>query len=174
MTREPDVERWGNPLFSRAGSGQRQQWRGLLKAFRDGELIIPPYQRGRVWTDRQAAEWAGFVLSQAPSPALFVRLRDVDNRIRDELVDGQQRITALDRWLRGEIDAILPWSGRLARCEGRNEARMLYRLTVPVITLPLETTDREAIEAYITLNTGGVPHTDEDIAHARSMLGAPP
>jgi hypothetical protein len=47
---------------------------------------------------------------------------------------------------------------------------MVYRLATPVMELPTDTTDAEAITAYLSLNSCGVVHAESDLEHARKML----
>ena len=61
----PARDPWSNPLFASASHGGRRMILGLVRAMDCGELLVPAYQRPRVWTTEQKARWVGYVLSQA-------------------------------------------------------------------------------------------------------------
>tara|TARA_R110000751_G_scaffold252582_1_gene352236 strand:+ start:134 stop:562 length:429 start_codon:yes stop_codon:yes gene_type:complete len=134
------------------------------------EIVIPQWQRGRVWSEPQKAAWVGFVLSGMPLPAIWLRQVDVDGGFRDEILDGQQRMSALQQWLRREIAGVIPWSGEVVWCLSEQDQRRIKRLSTPCMELPPGTTDEQAIDLYITLNTAGTPHTRADIQQARDWL----
>ena len=92
---------WMNPLFLHSNRGGRQPLFALLRALGNGTLLVPHYQRQRVWTPEQQARWVGHVLSQAPCPAVCIRQVDGPDGFLDEIVDGQQRLEACRAWLAG-------------------------------------------------------------------------
>jgi hypothetical protein len=164
---------WEDPLYRRCDRGGRRNLRDLLRQMDNGELLVPDYQRGRVWTERQKAEWVGHVLSGAPCPAITLRLvNGPDVRFRDEIVDGQQRLTSCQDWLAGRVGAHLSWCDRTVWCDGDEAARVLYRVAMPVVSMPVETTDAEALRMYLAINTSGTPHTDAELDRVRGMLAA--
>ena len=164
---------WEDPLYRRCDRGGRRNLRDLLRQMDNGELLVPDYQRGRVWTEAQKAAWVGHVLSGAPCPAITLRLvNGPDVQFRDEIVDGQQRLTSCQEWLAGEFGAHLAWCGETVWCDGEAAARALWRVGMPVVSMPVETTDAEALRMYLDINTKGTPHTDAELDRVRGMLDA--
>ena len=160
------VMRWVNNV-----SGSARSIYGLIRFFQTGELVIPDWQRERCWTAEQQVDWCGFVLSGYPLPAIWIR--EVNNpeagRFRDELVDGQQRLTALLAWTRQEIPARI-WDGQEVWCESEMHRAMLDRRAMPCLTLPEKTTDKQVIDLYLSINSLGTPHTEADYNRAREWL----
>ena len=167
---------WQSPLMRTVSDrGGMRALGGLLRMMRLDELVIPEYQRGRVWTTDQQSAWVGFVLSRMPLPAVWIRqvnVYDGSTEFRDELLDGQQRMTALLAWWSGDIPAVIPWSGEVAWCRSRRDQRALERCATPCMELPPTTTDAEAVSLYLTINTAGVQHTPEELNKARAWLAA--
>lgn len=128
--------------------------------------LSPSYQRDSVWTDARRAAFVGHVISGGETMALVIQ-RSPDGG-RAEVLDGKQRIEAVYAWLDGKVPAQLPngvevWIGELRRDErGRVPGLMRVGLMLRYIDLPW----RERKRFYVNLNSGGTPHTPEDIAHA--------
>ncbi len=157
-----------HPVFCRK-QHRNQLIQGLVYALREKHLIVPDYQRGRVWTREQSEKWCGYVLSGAPLPSLMIReVNALDGGVRDELVDGQQRLAAIVDWLDGKI-AAETWEGRRVTREHIGALRML-RLTIPVVAFPVGTSREDAITAYLAVNSGGTPHTADELARVRRTL----
>ncbi len=65
----------------------------------------PPYQRKSVWTDEKQSFLIDSILRNFPIPPIFLQQK-IDNatgKTRYELIDGKQRLTALVRFIKGEI-----------------------------------------------------------------------
>lgn len=109
----------------------------LVDAFNAGSLLRnPEYQRGEAWSDLQKASFIDSILRRYPVPALFfhkVEKPGLDNSpvAKYEIVDGQQRLSALRDFFAGKFacfevgersklrlpksvrEAPAPWAGRL-------------------------------------------------------------
>ena len=141
-------------------------------------LLSPEYQRGDRWTMRQKREFVGSYLEGVPIPPVYAQRyhdkthvpsgkREVD--MPDEVLDGNQRLTALLGWFHGEFPAELA-DGREIWYRDTDE---VDRRAVPMITIhyvDLALVDR--LTFYLKLNRGGTPHTDEEIAMVRAMRDA--
>lgn len=134
----------------------------------DFTLVIPEYQRGRVWTDAQAAAFVGFLLEGGRVPTFY--LREVAS-CRDEVVDGQQRLFALLRFAKGELAAVLSDGRRITWADfDVVDRRAFMGLTVPVVWIREELEAADVLRIYLRLNRGGTPHTDEEIARVEAIL----
>lgn len=140
----------------------------LFREMDAGRLIIPDYQRGRVWSPEQSALFAGFVLTGGQPPPIWVQEHPVADV--EEIVDGLQRITAMRAFFDGDIPAELPNGGRVFRynldadCNGLLKG--LY-LTKMIVRLPRRA---DVLRLYLRLNRGGTVHTDAEIARVQALL----
>jgi hypothetical protein len=139
--------------------------------------LYPEYQRGHVWTDRQASLFVGSMLGGNPGiPPIWVRRWPTGHRNfqPDEVIDGKQRITAIIRWMRGEIPGIIPERDLTfyARDLEPTHFRRLTGIGGPTFIIKyLEGySDAEIMQIYLRLNRGGTVHTDEEIARVEELL----
>ncbi len=140
----------------------------LFREMDAGRLIIPDYQRGRVWSAEQSALFAGFVLTGGQPPPIWIQEHpDADI---EEIVDGLQRISAMRAFFDGEIPAELPNGGRVFHynldddCAGMLKG--LY-LTKMIVRLPRRA---DVLRLYLRLNRGGTVHTDAEIGRVAALL----
>ena len=160
----PEIQ---HPVLARCQSSRESVY-GLLRSYREGELLIPKYQRGSVWTERQQAEFVGFMLEGSPVPALYIRDLDVDGNFADELVDGQQRLNALVAWEDGLIPAVLPSQNKSVWVKDMEWPGWRLNLAFPVGRF--RGTTAEAMTLYLAINTRGTPHTEAELRRVREML----
>lgn len=134
-----------------------------IKRFADscekGLELEPDFQRAHVWSaDQQEAFVAHILKGGAGSSEIRFNcpgwLGNFEGPI--VLVDGLQRLTAVRRFMAGELRVF----GHLVHeFEGRLPLR--YGLKFRMNDLA---TRREVLEWYLQINTGGTPHTDDEIA----------
>lgn len=72
---------------------------GLVKRIRDGSIFIPPFQRGFVWTLRQASRFVESLLLGLPVPGIFLSKDEETQRLL--VIDGQQRLRTLQYFYDG-------------------------------------------------------------------------
>lgn len=87
----------------------------LVKKYRDGEIVIPEFQRGFVWNRNQASRLIDSFLKGLPVPSIFLFAEPRTGKLL--VVDGQQRLRSVAYFLEG-------YFGEESR--GR---RMTFRLT---------------------------------------------
>lgn len=137
--------------------------------------LRPDYQRGYVWTDRQAAQFVGHMVEGGHVGPVIVQ-RFSNPEIPDEVVDGQQRLWSMYRWLKGGLSAELHDGTTLPLSALDGVSRTLvsgYWLTGPTFTVQYVSLSRaERLRLYLRLNRGGTVHSDEEIDRVRAMLSA--
>lgn len=129
------------------------------------EFIIPDYQREYTWDDYRASKFIESIFIGLPIPYMtFAESLDVDEG-ELEIVDGSQRVRALTRYLRNELQL----SG-LTKLESLNgtyfrdlpiaRQRKFNRSTIRIIVLT-ENADEEARrDLFERINTGSDPLND--------------
>ena len=130
--------------------------------------INPEFQRGHVWTEEQQITYIEFLLRGGKSG------RDIYFNLSPKtgeyvLVDGLQRTEALRRFVHNEIKAFgqtfseFEFNKRVAGGMPFPE----YKITVHMNSLKDK---REILEWYIEMNSGGTPHSKEELDRVRSMI----
>jgi len=142
--------------------------------------LNPEYQRGHVWTDTQAERFIGHLCEGGEAPKIYIQRWDSPKNAPEgsgthyidlppEVIDGQQRLRAILRFLDGEIAAELTDSRRLwFRDFTEIEARMLPMVRVHYVDLSQE----ERLRFYLKLNRGGTVHSTAEIKKAETLLAA--
>lgn len=135
--------------------------------------ILPPFQRPVVWTEPQMirfieSAWLGlhlgvYVYNDASD---FAKLGSRRPKTDLWLIDGQQRLTALERYFRCQF----PVFGHLWTDLGREEQRRLLR-SVTFAGAAVKSNDEAMLrELYDRLNFGGTPHSQDQRAVRPSDL----
>lgn len=139
----------------------------------EGLQLIPEFQRGHVWTEQQQIAFVEFKLSggQSGDAILFnypyMRKGEIGPDVYKDyvLVDGLQRLTAVDRFLKNEIPA---FGKNLNQWEdGAVYVRHEMRWSVYVHELQ---TEADVLQWYLQLNAGGTPHSKEEITRVTALL----
>jgi hypothetical protein len=87
-----------------------------------------------------------------------------------EVVDGKQRITALRRWLKGEIIAHAPcgisvWHKDIGEVDQRN-LDMMTTMQWKFVGLSRV----EVMKYYLRLNSGGTVHSKKELDRVRKLI----
>lgn len=172
ITRFKDI-----PQFTRDGSWECDFDFKYLLEFIDTHVdmynlqLNPDFQRGHVWTEEQQIAWLEFFLKGGKTGRVLyfncpswqgnlIKEGDYDDFV---CVDGLQRITAIRKFMDGEI----PVFGSYI-----NEYEDKMSLTRNSIRLNINNlkTKKEVLQWYVDMNSGGTPHTNEEIARVQSMI----
>lgn len=84
----------------------------LVGAYRSGSLTRnPEYQRGAAWSPHQKQALIDSVFREYPLPAFFLEVKERSGLSGEvtktyEIIDGQQRILALDEYLRDDFELL--------------------------------------------------------------------
>lgn len=133
-----------------------------------GELILEPdFQRAHVWTEEQQKKYVEHILRGGTSGReIYFNSPegwDKENNCAypTVLVDGLQRLTALRKFMRDE----LPLTGGYVA----SSFRYLSQFNLIFIKNNLKNYS-DVLRWYLEMNSGGTPHTEEELEKVRKML----
>jgi len=72
---------------------------GLIKRLDNKDIIIPDFQRGYVWNQKQASRFIESLLLGLPVPGIFLSKEPLTNKLL--VIDGQQRLSSLSFFYQG-------------------------------------------------------------------------
>lgn len=158
-------------------------WRSLrfgLEAYeRDyGLNLDPDFQRGRVWTTEQKVAYIENVMRGVIPPETMViqfncphwEADGYDGELPREMqiVDGLQRLTTVLDYLDGKVQPFGRSIDDFAGTDFDVRQRHVYRFRFVVHAFQ---TRRQLLQHYLDLNTGGTPHSGDEIQRVRALLG---
>jgi hypothetical protein len=174
-------------LPKRMGWGNYQvevSWRFLEEQLADwkhdlGLDLDPDFQRGHVWTETQQRAYVEFCLTGGKNANFILfNARGWNGRSTEgmgplELVDGKQRLTAILRFLHDDLSVFddVPGLGPVFRRDLDRLDSVDLRLSVFINGL---NTRAEVLRWYLELNSGGTPHTQEELDKVRGMAANEP
>jgi hypothetical protein len=141
-----------------------------------GMELNPDYQRGHVWTSDQQRHYIENILRGVVSTSGFVIQMncpnwDVDKYQGDlprgfQCIDGLQRITAVLKFLAGEVH---PFGLNVDELDGTSFSmrRSLFRFRFAIHNFESRA---DLLQHYLDLNVGGTPHTSEEITRVKGLL----
>ena len=139
----------------------------------EGLNLDPDFQRAHVWNEVQQSAYVEYILQGGPSgkDIYFNSPRWPDVLKSGEefvLVDGKQRVNAVLRFLHNEIQAFgYTFKQYTDRIHGSLQACFVVHVN------GLQTR-AEVLRWYLLFNSGGTPHTPEEIARVRDLLAKEP
>lgn len=128
--------------------------------------LNPDFQRAHVWTKDQQAAYVVYLLQGGPSGrVLYFACKGWMGSIQNVgpmvIVDGKQRLEAVRAFLRGDLRVhgkfIDKWTGRLRFTGG-----FLFNIA--------DCDRAQTLRWYLALNSGGTPHTWNELTRVRSLL----
>lgn len=134
-----------------------------------GLELNPDFQRGHVWTETQQIAYIEYLLRGGSSGKEFYFNRVggmhsfKNTKAAFVCVDGLQRLTTILRFLHSEIKAFGYY-----RNEYEDDVRMadvMFSMNINNLSNPLD-----VLTWYIEMNSGGTPHTEEELNRVREML----
>lgn len=134
----------------------------------DGLELIPDFQRGHVWTEKQQEKYVEFVLRGGESGLDIYFNHTKWNSWTEEnmgwfvCVDGLQRLTACRKFMNNELKVLGYFHD-----EFEDKLSSTVRLRFHVNNLP---TRREVLEWYLQINSGGTVHTEEELNRVAKLL----
>lgn len=128
-----------------------------------GELTISPsFQRRRVWTHRGKSYLIDTIVRGMPIPPIFIRqvIHPSLRRTVREVVDGQQRISAILDFINGEFTVLPSHNSDIAKQkydalpEHVQGAILSYPLSVNVLNI---NSDADVLDVFARLNSYSLP-----------------
>jgi len=165
--------------FAPHGEACSCRWKYLVQDIegRDGDELPwdlnPDYQRGSVWDKNRQERFIGHVLAGGVVPPVYVQRFSGAVEIPNEVIDGQQRLRAVQAFMAGDIGAQVYHDGEWAHYTYAQMDTIERRsgvLSTKVVFVNLGREDR--LRFYLRLNGGGVAHTDEELDRVRRLLVA--
>lgn len=135
-----------------------------------GLQLNPDFQRGHVWSEQQQIAWLEYFLQGGKTGRIVYlnnpswhRFNDVSKYNDFVCVDGLQRITAVQRFINNEIKVFGSYFD-----EYEDNTRIATH-TIKVNINDLKT-EKEVLQWYIDMNSGGTPHTTDEINRVKKLL----
>ena len=164
------------PKFTRDGYWQADFDFIYLMKFIDehienyGLQLNPKFQRGHVWTEEQQIKWLEFFFRGGrTSRVIYLNKPDWNGSVPKGAyndfvcVDGLQRLTAIRRFINGEIPIFGSYINEF------EDKMSIVNDSIKVNINNLKS-EKEVLQWYVDMNTGGTPHTDEEIERVKKMI----
>ena len=169
------------PKFPKPGYKVNVHWRSIERTLegygdpRSGVVLDlnPDYQRAHVWTDSQRTSYIEYILKGGEeSQTIFFNCPDWPNSTEGalfELVDGKQRLESVRKFLRSEVPV---FEDQLFRDFSKeDQGIILYRHNLEFRIAAFHTR-LDVLDWYLSINTGGTPHTPEELDRVRMLRSA--
>jgi hypothetical protein len=150
---------------------------GLVKRVRAGDIIVPKFQRGYVWSLREASRFVESLLLGLPVPSIFLSKETESQKLL--VIDGQQRLLTLRHFYEGIWPVTrkeFALKGAPGRFEGQtykslpseDRRRLDDSIIHAIIIKQDEPSDDESsiYHVFERLNTSGVSLTAQEIRAA--------
>lgn len=138
----------------------------LHMRYQSGDLVLQPlFQRRKVWEDTRSSRLIESVILEVPLP-LFYFAEGRDGA--DEVIDGQQRLSAFFRFLNNEyalrgLKALPQLNGRMFRDLDKALQKLIRDSSIRTITFKKESDENLRFEIFERLNTGAVPLNRQEL-----------
>jgi len=129
----------------------------------NGRLVIQPeYQRRYIYGDGiKDVAVVDSILKGYPIGLLYFNKTEDDNY---EVLDGQQRITSIGRYVRGLYE--VPYKGNLQNFTGLSPETQQRILDTPLLVYVCEGEEEQIKDWFRTINIAGVKLSDQEILNA--------
>lgn len=165
--------------YSISTSGIDYDVKGLVNRLQNGDIVIPKFQRGFVWSLRDASRFVESLLFGLPVPNIFLS-EEPDTNVR-LVVDGQQRLITLrsfyeGTWPHNQLEFAIKGTGEKGKYEGATYKSLSIAdrrklddspIRAQVIRQDHPSEDNSSIyHVFERLNTGGLSLTPQEIRAA--------
>lgn len=161
-----------SPLISSPTRSEAMNVETVINRIQSGRIVIPDYQRdAEQWDSRKESLFIESLINNLTIPAFF--FSETDGKF--EVVDGQQRITTIQKFMNGHIKIdddpdIVYLSPQSSQYRGKsyveleeNYKNALNDYPLSIIYLPREIDLSTKLEIFRRINEGGTPLTGQDI-----------
>lgn len=128
--------------------------------------LTPDFQRGHIWTEEQQVKYMEFFLMGGKSGRDFYFNLNDDSYV---LVDGLQRTTAIWKFVNNQLKVFGQYYTDFHFTKYIATSNPLPEFTVNIYRNNLAT-QREILEWYVDMNSGGTPHSSEEIERVKEMI----
>lgn len=138
----------------------------LRDRYKDGDLILQPdFQRYFVWDRAKSSRLIESVVLDVPLPIIYLT-EEADGR--EEVIDGQQRLTSFFRFLDNELALFnlqirTDLNGKRYRDLERDLQNKVKRATLRTVTIKKESSEDLKFEIFQRLNTASVALNDQEL-----------
>jgi|ERR1700677_1606871 len=137
----------------------------LHLAYSRGFFDSPDYQRDYVWTLEDKQRLVKSIMNRMDI-GKFVFLSRPWPENRYEVVDGKQRLNAILEFTQNRF----PYEGKTWFQFSRNDKNVFEDLQIQMATLDsTKVTKADILWLFLSINTGGVPQTEEHVAKAQKL-----
>lgn len=145
---------------------------GLYEKWKSDDLDLKPYfQRRQVWDQARQSRLIESVLLEVPLPVFYLAETQEGT---EEVIDGQQRLTALFSFLDNEYELkglkqLSKFNGMSFKGLGKNKGldkniqRQIRNYALRTVTFKKESDDDLRFEIFERLNTGAVPLNEQEL-----------
>lgn len=139
----------------------------IVERLQEESIYIPEFQRRYVWNDAQASRLIESLIIQCPVPVIYLN-QEQDERL--SVIDGNQRLTSIGRYLRNEfplkgLTAYPELEGnRMFELDPRFQRHIANR-TLRCIVILKDTHPQVKFDVFERLNTGAVKLTPQELRH---------
>jgi hypothetical protein len=135
-------------------------------------VLTPKFQRRGVWTDGARSLLIDTLLQGMPVPPIYLRVRQSDDKkkVVREVVDGQQRISSILRFVRGDLRLSKTlkkdWAGRKFAdlTAAQQDVIRQYSFNCEVFQA---VSDKEILDIFARLNSYSVPLNKQELRNGR-------
>ncbi len=138
----------------------------LHTKWKAGDLVLDPiFQRRKVWDDARSSRLIESVILEVPLPVFYMAESQDGTQ---EVIDGQQRLTAFFRFLDNDfalrgLKAVSNLNGKRYKDLDKTNQRLVRDCAVRTVVFKRESDDNLRFEIFERLNTGAVQLNDQEL-----------
>ncbi len=131
-----------------------------------GDLVLEPlFQRRKVWEDSRSSRLIESLILEVPLPVFYLAEGADGN---EEVIDGQQRLTAFFRFLHNDyplkaLKALPQLNGMYFKDLDKPTQKLIRDSSIRTITFKKESDENLRFEIFERLNTGAVPLNRQEL-----------